>query len=87
MKSEAIFDRSQGIIFIVITLNQGFFSMCRKKELFQTPLRYIDLVRRTNTTSDVLLESRIGDKWNVDGTQLTILSENLETDTRGPGGG
>ena len=31
------------------------------------PVQNIDLVRRTNTTLDVLLESRIDDCWNVDG--------------------
>ena len=52
----------------------------------RTPLKYIDVVRRTNTTLDVLLESRTDDDWNVDGdrmlsepwtcfTQFTILNE------------
>ena len=50
------------------------------------PLRYIDVVRRTNTTLDVLLGSRLDDFWNIDGdrnlsepwtlfTQFTMLSE------------
>ena len=54
------------------------------------PLKYIDVVRRTNTTLDVLLESRIDDYWNVDGgqelsgpwtvfTQFSILNDNLRT--------
>ena len=34
---------------------------------FPIPLKYIDVVRRTNTTLAVLLESRIVDYWNVDG--------------------
>ena len=29
--------------------------------------KYIDVVRRTNATLDVLLESRIDDYWNIDG--------------------
>ena len=37
------------------------------EESFSIPLQYIDVVRRTNTTSDVLLESRIDDCWNVAG--------------------
>ena len=53
---------------------------------FPIPLKYIDVVRRTNTTLDELLESRIDDNWNVDGswelsgpwkgfTQFTKLNE------------
>ena len=38
-----------------------------KEESFPLPFEYIDLVSRTNTTLDVLLESRIDDYWNVDG--------------------
>ena len=30
-------------------------------------LRFLDVVRRTNTILDVLLESRCDDYWNVDG--------------------
>ena len=68
------------------------------EESFPIPLVYIDVVRRTNTTWDVLLEGRIDDYWNVDGgrepigaqesvfTQFTILSERSpHTDTRDPG--
>ena len=57
---------------------------------FPTPLKYIDVVRRTNTTWDVciLLESHIDDDWNVDGgrelsgpltsvTQFSMLNEEL----------
>ena len=36
-------------------------------ESFPIPLESIDVVRRTNTTLDVLLESRIDDYWNIDG--------------------
>ena len=56
------------------------------EESFPIPLENIDVVRRTNTTLDVLLECRIDDYWNVDGgrelseprtgfTQFTMLSE------------
>ena len=38
-----------------------------KERSFRIPLKYIDVVRRTNATSDVLLESRIDDNWNVEG--------------------
>ena len=62
---------------------------------FSIPLEYIDGVRRTNTTLDVLLESRIDDDWDVDGggelsemwtgfTQFTILSgKTLQMDRHG----
>ena len=57
----------------------------RKEESFPIPLRFIDVVRRTNHTLDALLESRIDDYWNVDGdrnlsepwsgfTQFTIVN-------------
>ena len=39
------------------------------KEGFPIPLRFFDVVRRTNTTLDVLLESRVDDYLNVDGDQ------------------
>ena len=83
-------------IFIVITFNQELNSTCQKRD----HSRYhsnIDVVRRTNTTLDVLLESRIDVFWNVDGgrelsgpwtvfTQFTILNEKrLRMGTRGPG--
>ena len=71
--------------------------MCRNEGSFPTPLEYIDVVRRTNPTLHVLLESRIDDDWNVDGgrelsepwpdfTQFTTL-KNFQMDTRGPGRG
>ena len=60
--------------------------MCRKKEHSQHPLRYIDVIRRTQAALDVLQESRMDDNWNIDGdgnlsepwtgfTQFTILNE------------
>ena len=36
---------------------------------FPTPLKYIDVVRRTNTMLGVMLEHRINDHRNVDGGQ------------------
>ena len=60
----------------------------------QKQLKYIDVVRRTNRTCDVLLESRIVNDWNVDGgrdlsapwTGFTHSSEQKghQMDTRGP---
>ena len=35
-----------------------------KKEIFPIPLRYIDVIRRTHTTFDVLQESQTDDYWN-----------------------
>ena len=57
-----------------------------KGRSFPTLLEYIDVVRRMNTTLDVLLECRIDDYRNVDGArelsgpwtgfnQFRILSE------------
>ena len=69
-----------------------------KEGSFPIPLKYIGVVRRTNTTLDVLLQSRIDDDWNVDGcrelsgpwtrfTQLTISNENLPNGYMWSGGG
>ena len=70
----------------IITLNQGLNSPCRKKNHSPIPLEYIGVVRRTKTTSDVLLERRIDGFWNIDSdrnlsepwtgiTQFTRLNE------------
>ena len=59
-----------------------------KEGSFPIPLKNIDVVRRTNKTLDVLLESRTDDNWNVDGvrelsgpwtrlTHFTIFYEKL----------
>ena len=37
-----------------------------KEETFPTPLKYIDVMRSTNTDLDVAQEKRIDDYWNVD---------------------
>ena len=61
---------------------------------FSTPLEYIDVVRRTNTTLDVLLDIHLNDDWNVDGgrelsgpltgfTQFSMLDEELPVVTCG----
>ena len=54
------------ITFIAITLNQEL-NYVLEEGTFPRPIKYIDVVRRTNTTFDVLLESRIDDYRNVDG--------------------
>ena len=41
-----------------------------KEETFSIPLRYIDVIRRTHTTLDVLQESRKDDYWNVDVVEI-----------------
>ena len=68
------------------SLNQEFSSLCRRKKHSQYPLRYIDVVRTTHTTFDVLQECRIDDYWNIDAnrnlleprtvfTQFTTLNQ------------
>ena len=66
-----------------------------KGHSFPIPLEYVDVVRRTNTTFEVFLESLAN--WNVDGgpelskpwTAFTKLKDidkkNLQMDSRGPG--
>ena len=39
----------------------------RKEGSFPAAIKYTDVVRRTNTTLHVWLESRVDDYWNVDG--------------------
>ena len=46
-----------------------------KEESFPIPLEYIDVTRATNTTLDLLLDSRMDDNWNVDGDRE--LSDHL----------
>ena len=57
-----------------------------KEESFPKPLLNVDVVRRTNTSLDILLESRIDAYWNVDSdrdlsepltrfTPFTIINE------------
>ena len=59
---------------------------------FPIPLKYIDVVRRTNTALDVLQEGHIYDYWNVDGdrqlsgpwtgfTQFTFLKNHSTSGT------
>ena len=45
------------------------------EESFPIPLEDIHVVRRTNTTLDVLLGSRVDDCWNVDGGPVTRRSQ------------
>ena len=59
-----------------------------REETFPVPLKYIDVVRSTNTDLDVPQEKRIDDYWNVDEdgrlsdswtgfTKFTVLKETL----------
>ena len=56
-----------GITFIVFTFNQELKSTFQKYCHSPKQLKDIVVVRSTNRTHDVLLESRIDDDWNVDG--------------------
>ena len=53
----------QGIRIVVIT----FKLYVPTGRSFPVQVKFIDVVRRTSTTLDVLLESRIDDYWHVDG--------------------
>ena len=69
-----------------------------REELFPIPLKYIDVSRTTQTSLDVMQESRNDDYWNIDGsrdlsdswtgfTQFTLLQvKNFQKDFYGPGG-
>ena len=57
-----------------------------KEESFLIPLKYIDVIRSTQTNLDLSQEKRIDDHWNVDGkrnlsdsrtgfTRFTLLNE------------
>ena len=56
-----------GASFVVIVFKKDKSCMCLLKSSFPIPLKYIDVVKRTNTTLYVLQESRVYDHWNVDG--------------------
>ena len=67
-------------------MNREAHSTRREEESFLIPLKYIDVTSVTHTTFDVLQESRIDDKWDIDGardlsdswtgfTQCTSLKE------------
>ena len=67
LKPDTISGVLLGITFIVFTFNQELKSTFQKQGHSPKQLKYIDVVRRTNRTFDVLLESRMDDEWNVDG--------------------
>ena len=83
---ETICGRSKGISFILITLTSEIKLYVPEEEPLPTPMRYIDVVRRTHTTLNVLPETHAEDYWNVNGdrnlsepcagfTQFTTLNE------------
>ena len=59
------FSRSKVTSSIVITMNLGFNSTCRRKKHSPIPLKYVDVALSTHTDLDVLQEKRIDDCWNV----------------------
>ena len=62
VKLEMISGTFQAILFTVITWNPESNCTCR-----EIPLKYTNVTRNTETSSDVLLEKNIEDYWNVDG--------------------
>ena len=66
LKPEMIFGTCLGIYPSSSRLTRSKFCVPTESS-FRTPLKCIGVVRRTNTTLDVLLESRIDYHWNVDG--------------------
>ena len=52
---------------VVIMFKREKSSFVSHESSFPIPLKYIDVVRRTNTTVDVLQESQIYGYWKVDG--------------------
>ena len=72
--------------YTAITLNQESNFYSPREESFPIPLQYIDVSRTTQTNLDVMLDRRIDDYWNIDGsrdlsdswtgfTQFTLLEE------------
>ena len=83
-----IFGPCREASYTAIPLNQESNFTRREKNHFPIPLKYIDVSRTTHTNSDVKLEKRIDDYWNIDGsrdlsdswtgfTQFTLLEEKL----------
>ena len=86
VKPATIFGRSLGINYFCRHHVEPRVELHVPKE--PIPLRFFDVVRRTNTTLDVLLESRADDYLNVDGdwdpseewtsfTHFTTLNEKI----------
>ena len=61
MRSETILGRSKGIYIDRHHVESGVKLYVTGEEAFPIPLRYIDVIRRTHTTLDVLQESRTDD--------------------------
>ena len=67
-KPETISGVLLGITIVVIT----FKLYVPTEGSFPVQVKYFDVVRRTSTTLDVLLESRIDDYWHLDGGRGTV---------------
>ena len=88
----------RGILVSIITCQQGVKFYAPKESSFPISAQKNDVVKRTNTTLDVLQESQIDDFWGVDGDRelswavdrFHAVLKNCMTlskeDTRGPGG-
>ena len=85
------FGRSKGITFYRHHVKPRVQLNVPKEESFPIPLRYIDVIRRTHTTLDVLQGSRMDDSWNIAGdrtsseprtgfTQITMSHEKKTPD-------
>ena len=82
VKPETISGRSKGTTITVITLNQDVSSMCLRTNHSVIPLRYVDVIRRSHTSFDVLQESPLDENWTIDGDRN--LSEPWTCFTRFP---
>ena len=99
MKPETTCGRSKGITFYRHHVEARVELRVVGEDALSVPLRFIDVIRRTHTTLDVLQESRTDDYWNIDGDRIlsapwtvfyavhNINWKNHQTDTRGPGSG
>ena len=67
-KQNKICGVSLGASFIVIVFKKEKLFVPQESS-FLIPLKYVDFVRQTNTTLDVLQDGQNYDYWNVDGVR------------------
>ena len=87
-KQNKICGVSLGASFIVIVFKKEKLFVPQESS-FLIPLKYVDFVRQTNTTLDVLQCGQIYDNWNVDGVRQlsgpwTVFAQFTFLDTTPP---
>ena len=75
VKQEMISGPFQPIFFYCHHLEPRVILYVPREASFPFPLRYIDVTRATNTTLEVMLESRVHDYWNIEGNHFDVTRD------------